>query len=258
MVGVSVGCFAQTLTERGRRSAVEMELQWTTGGIYRPVRNEHQGKAVFHTMNHTATINVWKQTNRVSRLWEELAEIYVAPDPRSKEGIAPGVAREPEPPIHPAPVSDTGLLYTLEPGPSLFPGVWEEIQAEEKPFIERVGRESIHLVKHALEALTAPSDEAPLEDPEQEMGLGELGAASEEVEKTRIEALPAQASLDPYPAMIKVAFEPEPHFSIIETRRAVYGLKIPARPLHKRPVYQRVFFCLRIWFRKASGKSDIP
>ena len=249
----AVGCFVNTLTERGRRSAVEMELQWNMGGIYRPVRNEHQGKAVFHPMNHTATINVWKQTNRVSRLWEELAEIYVAPDPRSKEGIAPAVDRELDPPIHPAPVSDTGLLSRLNPGPSLFPGLWEEIQAEDRPFIERVGRESIHLVKHALEVLTAPTDEAPLDDPEREMG-----AASEEVEKTRIEALPAQASLDPYPAMIKVAFEPEPHFSVIETRRAVYGLKIPARPLHKRPVYQRIFFCLRILFRKASGKSDIP
>lgn len=196
-------------------------------------------------MNHTAAVNVWKQTNRVSRLWEDLAANSVAPDPYQKENIFQYINREPGPPVLPAP---------LENGPSSFPELWEEIQAEEKTFVERVGHESIHLIKHALEVLTAPPDETSLADPKQNEDPDGLLAASED----RVEELPSQAGYDPFPLMVKVSLEPEPPASVIETRRAVYGLKIPARPLHKRPIYQRLFFCLRTWIRKATGKSEIP
>jgi hypothetical protein len=236
-----------------------MELQWTKGGIYRPVRNKHQGKVVYHSMNHTAAVNIWKQTNRVSRLWDELAENSVDPDPRSKEGISPGVEWKPYLSITSAPAPDNRLRFPLETGPSSFPGRWEESEMGERTLLERVGQESIHLIKHTLEVLTASPDENPLTNPEQEKELEGLPVISEEEEMKWAEALPAQAGPDLYPAMIKVPFEPEPQpTSTIETRRAVYGIKIPARPLHKRSIYARVFYCLRIWIRKASGKSCIP
>jgi hypothetical protein len=47
------------------------------------------------------------------------------------------------------------------------------------------------------------------------------------------------------PAMVKVPNEPDQQpTSTIDTRRVAYGLKIPARPLHKRPFYQKILFSL--------------
>jgi hypothetical protein len=205
-------------------------------------------------MNHTATVSIWKQTNRVARLWEDLAANSVAPDPYSMGDILPDGNREPDPPAPLVPALDPGLQSPWEIIPSSFPGRWQEIQAEERTFVERVGHGSIHLIQHALEALTAPHDETFPADSGQDEDPDGLPAASED----RVEELPIQAGYDPFPVMVKVSFEPEPPASVIETRRAVYGLKIPARPLHKRPIYQRLFFCLRTWVRKASGKSEVP
>lgn len=202
-------------------------------------------------MNHTATINIWKKTNRVSRLWDDLAEDRVAPDPRSMDVTSPVVDPKSELPAYSAPDSDIELRSPLETGSSLFPGPWEEIEIEEKSYLEQVGLESIHLIKHALDVLTAPPDEVLMPDPVREKDP-EGWLPSEEVEKTR-------ADPDLFPAMIKVSFESDPQpTSAIETRRMAYGLKIPPRPLHKRPIYQRLFFCLHIWVGKAFGKRYIP
>lgn len=197
-------------------------------------------------MNHTATINIWKHTNRVSRLWEDLAENRVAPDPRSVDATSPVVVGESE-----RPASDMGLRSPLETGSPLFPGAWEECEIEEKSYLEQAGLESIHLIKHVLEVLTAPPDEVTAADPQRVMDLEGL-FTSTEVEKTR-------ADPDLFPAMIKVSLETDPQpASTIETRRMAYGLKIPPRPLHKRPIHQRLFFCLHIWVAKAFGKRSIP
>ena len=205
-------------------------------------------------MNHTATINIWKQNNRVSRLWEELAANCVDPDPRSKEGTSPGLEQEPDPPA-----PDAGLGSPFAADPASFPGRWDDSENGERPFMERVGRESIHLIKHALDVLTAPPEEGPVTDSEREEVLEELPGISEEMEISGSETFPTYTGPDLFPAMIKVPFEPEPQpTSVIETRRIIYGLKIPARPLHKRPIYQRVLFCLRGWIRSISGKHHDP
>lgn len=207
-------------------------------------------------MNHTAAVNVWKQTNRVSRLWAELAENYVAPEPLSKQGLSLNIDRTADPPVTPAPVLDAGPRSSLAAAPSSFNGPWAEIDPGERTFMERVGQGSIHLFKQALEVLTAPPDDNTAAEAEQDRDG--RPAASQALEQERAEVPPAEAGYDLYPVMVKVSFEPEPDASVIETRRAVYGLKIPVRPLHKRPIYQRLFFCLRIWFRKAAGKSEVP
>ena len=204
-------------------------------------------------MNHNAAVNIWKQTNRVARLWEDLAANSVAPDPYWMGDLVPDGNREPDPATPLVPAPDPGLQAPWEIISASFPEQWPEIQAEERTFVERVGHDSIHLIQRALEALTSPADETSLADPGQDEDPDGLPAATE----NWVEELPIQAGYDPFPVMVRVSFEPEPPASVIETRRAVYGLKIPARPLHKRPIYQRLFFCLRTWVRKASGKSEV-
>jgi hypothetical protein len=184
------------------------------------------------SIHPTATINVWKKTNRVSRLWEELAENCVAPDP--------GVDWEAERSI---PLT----LSSVETGSS-FHSQGEAKGIVESPLLERVSWQSIDLIKQALDALTAPPEETPRADPACEAGLaGQPDTFGERDIST-------QADPDMFPAMIRVPFEPEPHASTIETRRMAYGLRIPPRPLHKRPMVLRLYFCLRIWIRMAIGK----
>ena len=49
------------------------------------------------------------------------------------------------------------------------------------------------------------------------------------------------------------SIEPKPLIrDTTNMRRPVYGPKIPVRPLHKRPFYQRIFFYLSRIFRKTT------
>ena len=205
-------------------------------------------------MNHTATINIWKKANRVSRLGEELAEDCVAPDPRTGAGLALAVRMDPDLPL----AHDLELLPCGEAGLASFPASgWEASEAGDEPFMEHLGRESIHRLKQAIDVLTAPPEEASVTGPGQEHLSGGLRAAAAHEQKTGTGSLLTEADRDWYPATVRVAYEPEPHASSIETRRMAYGLKIPRRPLHKRPFYLRLFFCLHTWWRRMSGKDSI-
>jgi len=80
-----------------------------------------------------------------------------------------------------------------------------------------------------------------------------------------ISGLPAEASSEgsvpysspfhwePKPAWINVSIQPKPLIrDTTNMRRPVYGPKIPVRPLHKRPFYQRIVFYLSRIFRKTT------
>ena len=183
-------------------------------------------------MNHTPAINVWKGNNRVSQLWEDLLAARVSPDPFAGEYLSSGVDQEPSFPLEPWETEGNSIASggerNLSPVPTL---------------LEKAGFESLRLFRQALEILTAPPEDQPAAD----AGPGEMEEA--------VRPDPNQA----YPALgmsfIKVSSEPEPQpGSSIDTRRMAYGLKIPMKPLHKRPVYQRVFFCLRHMI--SPGKDD--
>ena len=124
--------------------------------------------------------------------------------------------------------------------------------------MERVSLEPVRLIRHALEVLTAPPAQEPaaLQEPEDNLEIPPLGNA--ELEQTA-GPLAIQAGFAHYPAMVRVPMEPDPQpGSSIDTRRVAYGLKVPARPLHKRPIYQRLFFCLRGWLHIGSRRKYDP
>lgn len=209
-------------------------------------------------MNQTTAINIWKQSNRAARLWEELAANCVTPDPESTEGASSGLDREPAPSVPALFALKAEGSPPLEVEFSSFSDRWDERERKNESFIERGGRETIHLLKQALEALAAPPEVDSVENQGHEKDLEVRPGLYTELETTAGPFLNG-AEFDPFPAMVKVPFEPEPQpTSTIETRRMYHGLKIPARPLHKRPIYQRVFYCLRGWIRRAFGKSYDP
>jgi hypothetical protein len=112
----------------------------------------------------------------------------------------------------------------------------------EPGLLERAGFESLRLLRHALKILIAPPEEETLPDTSRELVASPDGRM--ELEHTSVQD-PIQVSSTPGLTFIKVSSEPEPQpGSSIDTRRITYGLKIPNRPLHKRPFYQRIFFCL--------------
>lgn len=183
-------------------------------------------------MNHTPAINVWNGNNRVSQLWEDLLAVRVSPDPCAGESLSSDVDRELSFP-----------LETWETGDQSFASDGEKNKSSMPTLLEKAGFESLRLFRQALEVLTTPPEDEPVAD----AGPGEMEEA--------VRPDPNQA----YPALgmsfIKVSSEPEPQpGSSIDTRRMAYGLKIPMKPLHKRPVYQRVFFCLRHMI--SPGKDD--
>jgi hypothetical protein len=172
-------------------------------------------------MNHTSTINVWEGNNRVSQLWEVLLVERVAPDPVAGEYRSPVVDLKSSLPLEPWGPEESS--YTTDGGQNHSP-----IPA----LLEKAGFESLRLFRHALEVLTAPAEEEP---------VLEVGR---EHELNRMPVSPGDP--DMVLTFVKVSMEPEPQpGSTIDTRRMAYGLKIPLKPLHKRPIYQRIFFSLR-------------
>jgi hypothetical protein len=161
-------------------------------------------------MNQTSVINVWKGSNRVSQLWDDLLADRVPPDPCDGEILSRDV--------------DQGLLFALSD---------EQGSSPAPTLLEKAGFESLRLIRQALEVLTAPAEEEPV--PARQWELEEA-----------VRPDPFQSDSTSGMTYIKVSSEPELQpGSAIDTRRVVYGLKIPLKPLHKRPVYQRIFFCLR-------------
>jgi len=164
-------------------------------------------------------VNVWKESNRVSQLWEDLLVNYVSPDPLAEKSTSSRCELEPYVPMK------IGVGLPADSG--------EHNETAAPPLLERAGFESLRLIKHALDILAAPTEQEPNPDPGPEISM--LG-------------------LD----FIKVSREPEPQpGSAIDTRRMAYGLKIPLKPLHKRPIHQRLFFCLRQWMTRESNELSL-
>jgi hypothetical protein len=178
-------------------------------------------------MHHAPAINVWKGTNRVSLLWEDLRASRVSPDPCAWENISPGV--DPETLNRDAKSIDS----RSEPG-----------EVTEPSLLEKAGFESLRLIKYALDILAAPPEDEPAADNDREQDLTALTASQSEWVPSGVRD-PLRADAAVGLTFIKVSREPEPQpGSAIDTRRMAYGLKIPVKPLHKRSIYQRVFFCL--------------
>lgn len=202
-------------------------------------------------MNQAMATNLWKGTNRVSQLWEDLLANYVPPDPVA--GETNFQERSPEP----DPLFIGGMAPEAVKMDSPVAGI-EQDETGKPSLLERAGFESLRAIRQALEILTAPPEqELALEGGvEQQMGTSSFRQAQwdETMGLDRIQAVST-----PNITYIKVSREPdEQPASAIDTRRIAYGLKIPARPLHKRPVYQRLFFSLRSWIRLRSRGGYEP
>jgi hypothetical protein len=164
-------------------------------------------------MNHAPAINIWKG-NRISRLWEQLLADPVPPDP---------------------PIMDFHSSVTMS----------EQTKSAEPTLLERAGFESLRMIKQALDILSAPMEEEPPVSTGWKQDTEPLPDSLVKWEEARIHD-PIQVDSALGLTFIKVSSEPEPQpGSAIDTRRMAYGLKIPMKPLHKRPIYQRVIFCLR-------------
>jgi hypothetical protein len=216
----------------------------------------------FRYMQHTPAINIWKGSNRVTQLWEDLAADIATPDPVANAQPSHWINWESDQPLSIEMLPVIGLSTSSEtvkteaeiPLEAPVFGGTEEMRSANVTLLERVGLESVQLIKHTIDVLTAPPDEAPGAYLDQGHDWDMSTPSQEEMEKAQIPAAPMQASHAFYPTMVRVSMEPDPQpASSIDTRRIAYGLKIPSRPLHKRPFYQRIFFCVRGWFHLPSG-----
>ena len=185
-------------------------------------------------MNHAPAINIWKGTNRVSRLWDDLLADLVSPEPpaRGESSLGENLER-------------FLLLETPEREADPFATGSRLIEPAEPSLLERAGFESLRLIRQALETLTAPPEQEPAIDSLWVQLPQDVPASQVDLEHTAIHD-PLQEASALGLTFIKVSSEPELQpGSSIDLRCMANGLKIPRRPLHKRPVYQRVYFCLR-------------
>jgi hypothetical protein len=198
-------------------------------------------------MNHTSTINVWKDSNRVSQLWDVLLADYVSPDPVAGGDVSSSVDLESAFPLETWETAEKSIAIGGGQNHSSVPAL-----------LEKAGFESLRLFRQALEVLTAPPEDDPVADAGREQDLGILPSGPGELEETlRFASTQVDPTLTLGMTFVKVSSEPEPQpGSSIDTRRMAYGLKVPLKPLHKRPVYQRVFFCLRHMMRQGRNESS--
>ena len=185
-------------------------------------------------MNQAPAINIWKGTNRVSRLWDDLLADLVSPEPpaRGESSLGENLER-------------FLLLETPEREADPFATGSRLIEPAEPSLLERAGFESLRLIRQALETLTAPPEQEPAIDSLWVQLPQDVPASQVDLEHRAIHD-PLQEASALGLTFIKVSREPEPQpGSSIDLRCMANGLKIPRRPLHKRPVYQRVYFCLR-------------
>jgi hypothetical protein len=221
-----------------------------------------------------------KRKDRLSKLWDTLLSDAVAPNPsaedtrtvvfRSQESYPafppfppalelPSLLREPEPelsmPALPlvALEEDTAaqtarmedkqmdvlLLRHDEPVP--LPGT-DAADPASHPW-----RDSINKLLHSLvepaddDAPPPPAEEAPSEG---EASPGESMAAAHE------ESLSFSSPFhwDPKPAWLDVPAPTKPPLPApVDARHLAFKPKIPIRPLHKQPLYRRIFFYLHRW-----------
>ena len=196
-------------------------------------------------MNHTSTINVWKDSNRISQLWEVLLNDYVSPDPVVGEYVSST-----------ADLESAFPLETWETAEKIITIGGGQNHSSVPALLEKAGFESLRLFRQALEVLTASPEDETVAHAGREQDQGRLPSGPGELDETlRFDSTQVDPTLVLGMTFVRVSSEPEPQpGSSIDTRRMAYGLKVPMKPLHKRPVYQRVFFCLRHMFRQ--GKDD--
>jgi hypothetical protein len=218
----------------------------------------------FRYMQTTPVMNIWKGTNRVSQLWEDLAANCVDPNPAVTEKTSSWFDWDAAQQLSVEMVPDTTLttspdrqeMGVLEASSTIsFLGASEDDRKENLTLLEKFGHESIHLIKHTIEVLTAPPEVERDAIQDREDSRDVSADNPEELDQIPVSAIVLEPGPAFYPTMVRVSMEPEQQASSIDTRRMAYGLKIPVRPLHKRPFYQRIFFCLRGWAHLASGRG---
>src|SRR5512133_2951172 len=87
-------------------------------------------------MDQTTAVNVWKGTNRITQLWEDLLANRVSPDPLAFENTNFRMDRES------SPAAGSEQEGSTEPG-----------------LLERAGFESLRMIKQALDILAATPGE---------------------------------------------------------------------------------------------------
>jgi hypothetical protein len=181
------------------------------------------------SMNQTTAVNVWKGTNRITQLWDDLLSNRVPPDPVAAENVPFRMDREVSSPAAGS----------------------EKEGSTELGLLERAGFESLRMIKQALDILTAPPDEVVTNTGQKQDPTASQTALEREVVNSPFPTDPALVL-----TFVKVSREPDPQpGSAIDTRRMAYGLKIPMKPLHKRSILQRLFFCLRQMFAQGSHEA---
>ena len=228
-------------------------------------------------------MNTPKRTDRLAQLWDGLLSNPVLPEPLANERTTVRARLEVRTPFSPPFAPDLG-----RPSPLSQPEMEPEISVAAFPFVtlEEKRMESIQLSNYEPDRFTTRTEAAvlisedgrdhpealsyrqgELEDAEPSalsVSTGETTSETEAPAYVPFEDAHAEFSffsptlgLKPRPAWVNTPLQPSPPTpNTADTRRYVYRPRIPARPLHKRPFYRRVFFYLRGWlsriFRKAA------
>jgi hypothetical protein len=116
--------------------------------------------------------------------------------------------------------------------------------------------DSLDRLLHGLEEL---ANNEPSALPEEEATPETEAFSDTSIELTHEESLSFSSPFrwEPKPAWLEVPVSPKhPLPDAVDARRFAYKPRIPIRPLHKQPLYRRIFFYLRGWlsrtFRKAA------
>jgi hypothetical protein len=225
-----------------------------------------------------------KRKDRLAKLWDTLLSNPLLPDPVAE------VSSEDHYPIFPTSTSDlkhSSLWQGRETEPEFsmlaLPLVAVETdtvtQAELK---EKARLEMLPLRNDEPDPLTPADTAEPLRHDWQdsfdrllqsveELVNGEPATLPAEEEASEAEAvfdtsietaheealsLSSPFRWEPKPSWIDVRKQPAPPLpSPAAPRPRVYTAKIPSRPLHKQPLYRRLFFYLRGWISRISRKS---
>jgi hypothetical protein len=223
-----------------------------------------------------------KRKDRLSKLWDNLLSTPVAPDPIAAESLTlEGGLNDPYPVFPPftADLRPPSVSQGRETDPEFsvlsLPLVAVEAEAaaqtvlQEEARIESLllrgdeadafppadshpWRDSLDRLLHSVEALV---NDEPSAAPAEE-GTSESEALSESelsMKAAHEEALSFSSSFpqEPRPAWVKVQSQPNP----ASTLPRAYIPKIPTRPLHKQPLYRRLFYYLRLWLSRISRKT---
>jgi hypothetical protein len=233
--------------------------------------------------------NTLKRNDRLSRLWDHLLSDAVPFHPASEKRTPAGSPVEMSYPVLPpfAPVLEVSSLLRepeAEPGIPVASIPLFAVEEDKTGLIERRQERGIDtlLVSDDQPDPFPPTDAAePSEDWRNSFdsllhGLEELASTEPFVSFTEdttserevfpevaIEAVHEESlsfsspfRRDPKPAWVAVPIPPKHPVSEAEAaRRLVYRPKIPIRPLHKQPMYQRLFFYLRGWLGRIFRKE---